>query len=352
MDLKIEEFYPKKAPDEFWESYFEFNEAVFRHQHPDDPLPNREAVIQRQKTDMADFIVTRWLAYSPEGKIVGWAGSGVFSKTSPNYEQNKHIAQMNIVTHPEHYRKGIGTALLRVVAQHTHDLGRTTFEINTDYDSGRFFLEHYGGKLSLEGSENRLNLEDVNWDLMQKWVDEGPKRAEGVTIESFFQCPEEIIDEYCAMYTSISQLVPLGEVETQIIINRELRRKIEKQHKDAGQIYYTLISREKDGRISGMTEIILDPRESHKIEQELTGVLPKYRGRGLGKWLKAQMLFYIKENYPEARQIITGNADTNAPMLSINKRMGFKRYKGGSVYKLQIEELMKNFDIRTERDAI
>ncbi len=348
MDLKIEEFYPKKAPDEFWEIYFEYNEAVFRHQHPDDPLPNREAVIQRQKADMADFDVTRWLAYLPEGKIVGWSGSGVFSKTASSYEQNKHIAQMNIVTHPDYYRKGIGTALLKVVAQHAQDLGKTTFEVYTNYDSGRFFLERYGGKLSLEGSESRLNFEDVDWKLMQKWVDEGPKRAEGVTIESFFHCPEEIIDEYCEMYTRISHLVPIGEVETQVDIDRELRRKIEKQHKDAGQIFYTLISREKDGRISGMTEIILDPRESHRIEQELTGVLSKYRGRGLGKWLKAQMLFYIKENYPNAKYIITDNADENAPMLSINERMGFKRYRGGSVYKLQIEELLKNFDIRID----
>ena len=94
-----------------------------------------------------------------------------------------------------------------------------------------------------------------------------------------------------------------------------------------------------------MTEILHDPREAYRIMQDLTGVLPEYRGRGLGKWLKAQMLFHIKENYPDTKVIVTGNADANAPMLSINERIGFKRYRSGSMYKLQINEVTKKLEI-------
>ncbi len=94
-----------------------------------------------------------------------------------------------------------------------------------------------------------------------------------------------------------------------------------------------------------MTEIYFDPREGDRMFQGLTGVRPKFRGRGLGKWLKALMIVYIKENYPKVERIITGNAESNEAMLSINDRMGFKKYKGGEGYKFQTEDLVKRLNL-------
>ena len=188
-------------------------------------------------------------------------------------------------------------------------------------------------------------MEDVDWDLMRSWVEEGEKRAEGVVIESFYECPEEIIDEYCQMYTKVMQMVPLGDVEYVPNITPKERRTAEKRTKDLGRTHYTMVTREKDGKLSGLTEVFYDTREGHEIHQELTGVLPEYRGRGLGKLMKAQMALHIKDTYPDVKIIVTGNADVNAPMLSINDRMGFKRHKGGEGYKFQTEELARKLGI-------
>ena len=76
MNYKIEEFKPKEAPDDFWESYFEFTETSFRSRNPGDPLPNREAGSQRQKADIPNYHVKRWLVFNPENKIIGWGGFG------------------------------------------------------------------------------------------------------------------------------------------------------------------------------------------------------------------------------------------------------------------------------------
>lgn len=62
VKYKIIEFNPKEAPDDFWESYFEFTEANFRYHYPDDSMLNREAVIQRQKANIPNYYVKRWLA--------------------------------------------------------------------------------------------------------------------------------------------------------------------------------------------------------------------------------------------------------------------------------------------------
>lgn len=53
------------------------------------------------------------------------------------------------------------------------------------------------------------------------------------------------------------------------------------------------------------------------------------------------MLFYIKENYPSVRYIESGTAVTNAPMQTINKKMGFKVHSTITWYNLNIDEVDK-----------
>jgi len=334
MEYKITEFNPKEATDDFWEIYFDFIETNFRYHHPDDPLPDREGIIQRQKADMPHYRVKRWLVITPKNRIIAWAGFGAGVEGSSDYEENKHICNMNIAVLADYVRKGIGTDLLKKIVQEAQILGRTIIEVSTDTDSGRAFLNHFGAQLTIEAAENRIDLKD-----------EGPKRAEGVIIESFYECPEEILEEYSELYTEALNMQPLGDSEQRANIDGKLRREMEQRFKDIGYTNYTLISREKDGRISGLTEILHDPREGYKILQELTGVRPEFRGKGLGKWLKGLMIFHIRDNYPDVEVIITGNAETNAPMRSINERMGFKKYKAVEGYKFQVEDLAKRLEL-------
>ena len=90
-----------------------------------------------------------------------------------------------------------------------------------------------------------------------------------------------------------------------------------------------------------MTDITYRPERETIVSQNLTGVREKYRGKGLGKWLKAAMLYKIKEEFPKAKIISTGNANSNAPMLAINEKMGFKLHKEGVNGQLKVEDLEK-----------
>ena len=71
------------------------------------------------------------------------------------------------------------------------------------------------------------------------------------------------------------------------------------------------------------------------LTQALTGVDQRYRGHGKGKWVKAAMLLKIRERFPDVKIIVTGNATSNAPMIHINERMGFKLHH--EVYNMQVE---------------
>ncbi len=71
----------------------------------------------------------------------------------------------------------------------------------------------------------------------------------------------------------------------------------------------------------------------------MTGVRLPYRGRGLGKWLKATMLLKVREEFPQVRVVVTGNATSNAPMLSINERLGFRPYREGLLAQITLKAL-------------
>ncbi len=80
----------------------------------------------------------------------------------------------------------------------------------------------------------------------------------------------------------------------------------------------------KDGdRLVGQSVLERSSDRADMYEQELTGVLPEYRGRGIAKALKLQTVRYARER--GVRWIRTWNSTKNAPMLRINVAMGFQR---------------------------
>jgi len=50
------------------------------------------------------------------------------------------------------------------------------------------------------------------------------------------------------------------------------------------------------------------------------------------------------EVYIEMTEIRTGNAIVNAPMLSINRRLGFKTIHDGVFYSIGVDELLKKLE--------
>lgn len=71
--------------------------------------------------------------------------------------------------------------------------------------------------------------------------------------------------------------------------------------------------------------------------QGSTGVLDRYRNRGLGRWLKAAMLEKLLAERPWMRYIRTYNADMNEPMLKINHALGFEPYAANNMCQAQLE---------------
>jgi len=192
---------------------------------------------------------------------------------------------------------------------------------------------------------NRLHLDDVDWSLMERWRREGATRARGVTIEGFEDAPGRDIEQFCQLYTEVASQAPAGDLAGDLIVTPEQRRQEEKDLRANGYEWHTVVSREPDGTISGLTEMFYAEAEPHRLEQELTGVRVEYRGRGVGKWLKAEMLCFAADRYPEARFVNTGNADHNTSMVSINERMGFRKLRAQLFFEFHMEDLASRLEL-------
>lgn len=75
------------------------------------------------------------------------------------------------------------------------------------------------------------------------------------------------------------------------------------------------------------------------LKQGYTAVLPDYRGNGIGRRLKAEMIRRIRETIPEEKVVRTGNDNRRKAMLRINSQLGFRHHMTQYGWELEVETL-------------
>ena len=343
-NISLVEFIPKEATEDMWEAYFTLNETIFSTIGKGGRLPDRGRVRRFFSTSNPLYSVKRWLVLDKEGKAIASAWMSYDTESSPDYESNKHICQVNITVVPSYRRKKLRTFLMKNIIQTARLLKRDTIIAEADTLGRLEFFKHLRGEPVHEEVRYRLDMEDVDWQLVEQWLKKGRTKSLDIKVEFFQDCPEKDIEEFCRTYTEIINQRPTGDMEGQLITTPESRRIEERNMKKRGTDWYTMISREPDGRISGLTDIMYNREEPYKINQYFTGVLTRYRNRGLAKRLKAEMLVVIKNRFPDVEYITTTTARSNRPMRSINKQLGFQSTKTVFMFRWSLPDLEKQVD--------
>ncbi|MBY8999657.1 MAG: GNAT family N-acetyltransferase [Candidatus Heimdallarchaeota archaeon] len=293
------------------------------------------------------YTIFRWLAViDRKERIIGCGRLSYPNEDSPMFENMKNIADFDIIVESDERRKGIGKSLLAEITAKADSLERHSLQNVTIHKHGKAFCDYFGCTVASERSVNRLYLADVNWKRMREWVELGKIKAPNTKVETFEAVPKDCLEEFVAVYTQTENQAPDYETGYYqgLKVTPESRRHNESMFKEKGYVWTTKISREENGSISGLTEIFYNPEIPNMVEQELTGVLPEYRERGLGKWLKAAMAFYVKSTYPSIEFIQTGNANNNETMNAINKRMGFKPVCDQYLVKLDTSSIIEKLN--------
>lgn len=343
MDIEIVPFDPKKATREQWAAFHKYRRIRQKEREPEDPVLDDETIETFMRNPDPQSEETYFVAVDPERPEtqVGFLSFEVFREDAPSYETNKHLAWVGMSVLASQRRRGIGTKLLAAAAALTRERDRSTIVGYSDEPHGIAFIKATGGMVAQRARQSRLNLDDVDWDMVQEWADAGPNRSPDTSLEWVEgDMTGKLMEEYCELFTEVFNEMPFDDLDVgEFSFTPETVSQALGDWKEAGGVWFGGFAREADGKLSGLTEMGYLSDEEEIIRQFMTGVGKVYRGRGLGKWLKAAMLLKVREEFPQVRVVATGNATSNAPMLTINERLGFKPHREGIAGQIALDAL-------------
>ena len=160
--------------------------------------------------------------------------------------------------------------------------------------------------------------------------------------------PDALMSAYLqaanGMYDAPQGDIDVGEWKVTAVQGREREDWLRK----AGQEWWLIVAvHEATGEGAGFTEVTYDPKVPHVVYQQGTATIPAHRGHKLGMWMKAVMLERILAERPGAKFIRTGNANTNAQMLDINTKLGFKHAWQTTLWQAKLADAKKALGLET-----
>lgn len=317
-------------------------QAIDHEQVPEDPTAPIEVVIGRLRAMPKMAERTTWLVRTPEGGLVGGAQQFRFRT-----EENPHLRDNWIGVLPAHRRRGLGLRLLADLVRGAGEGSEVvlTFGSNSRVPAGERFLEAMGAQRGLETHVNQSVIADMDRALIHDWAHLDPFGYRLVWIDA--DVPDELMPNVLAAYDAMN-LAPRGDIQMNDWHETPERvREWERIRKERGRVRRLVLAiHDASGETAGFTETAYDRRTPHVIQQQGTAVIPAHRSKGIGKWVKAAMLERVLPEWSRATLVRTGNADVNAPMLSINARLGFKPAFAGTWWQIGLPDARRYVEAR------
>jgi GNAT superfamily N-acetyltransferase len=237
------------------------------------------------------------------GELVGWAGAGLSWES-----EEEGAGYTNVVVHPGHRGRGIGAALWERLEARLAEIGaRRVSAMGPDEPASHAFAAARGFHETFRLRLSRLDLGELP---------PPPQLPAGVELRPLAAYADDprpiwVIDGEATLD------IPLDQPRGQIPYDEWRERYWAMPMIDLDSSVVALV----DGEPASFTIVGVD-RAARRLENGMTGTLRRFRGRGLAELVKRHSLALAHASGIEVA--FTENDETNAAMLKVNERLGYR----------------------------
>lgn len=312
LSLGIREFHP--------DNYGRLVE-IYNGNYPDYPMSVAERRSRDESVDRKKYLLKRFECVDrEEDRIVGF---GDIINLPDMYHPQKF--QIGILVNPADQGRGIGRAIYNRLDEELTRLDAITLWAMSKEDLPKRieFFRRRGFVERTRNWESRLELSIANIAPFQAYIDRALKQGINITTLAKEQRHgEEALRKIHQLVQLINADMPREAEFTPISFEDWVSYSL-KNPQLLPEAYF--IARDGADYV-GMSDVHRNDSEHGVLNQDDTGVIREYRGRGIATALKLKVIEYGKQN--GYRMIKTWNDSVNVAMLAVNTKLGFKRQMG------------------------
>lgn len=281
----------------------------------------------------------RYVGFGPRYIWAAYEGDQVLGYATIVYPDHHLLywATPRVFVERFYRRRGIGTELLRELVADAGARGRTTLA----YEQVRIGTEgeHWARAVGFVETQRicwqMLHVADADPGLWDVEVPAGFRLAQWADA-----APESLVAAFAAARNAIAD-APHGESSYQHEEWTVARvRQVEADTRDAGDdSRFVVAVHEETGAVAALTGMLLDPRRVDLCWQRDTAVVVNFRGRGLGRTVKAAMMRWLLAEVPDLGKVITTTAADNAYMIRVNEQVGYAHYADMGMFEASVEHI-------------
>lgn len=192
-----------------------------------------------------------------------------------------------------------------------------------------------GARLVEKERRSQLDLTTVDREQYAAWAAPSEKNAH-YRIEAWTVPTPEHRLESLILADEAMRDAPTGDLHLEHTkVSVDLRRSWEAMVVAAGQREHLIVAVTEDEEVAGFHGMFVIPGFA-MADVGNTGVLPRFRGHGLGLRLKAAMTLRLLDSEPRLEAVSTWNDSGNEPMLRVNVAMGYTAAESWSNWQFDL----------------
>ncbi len=304
---------------EFLETDYPRLSEIHNSNHPDYTRSTDEYRIMDVSLDRSKYYRQRH-AFLENNTIVGF---GVVSHVIDMYHPRKYWIEL--LVDPESHGRGIASAIYDRLNEELVKLNAIVAWAGSRENLPRLtrFYQRRGFEEKQKSWESRLKVQSTDPEKFEEYTEKVEKQ--GITITNLAEERKRDPDSLRKLHELVNLIsADMPQPAPFTPFSYEQWKAFEIKSPNLLPEGYIIA---KDGhQYVGLSMIWRIEKEPKHVVQGNTGVRREYRGRGIAVAMKLGVIDYTRRNGYE--KIKTWNDSTNAAMLAVNTKLGFKREVG------------------------